>query len=160
MVFHWSLRDSKSPQVSRTLLSILSDLINAVVWMVFTRPPTSKSSRPFINPLVTVTRAPITICSAFFWSSLVRYYYYYYYKFSILFSVSYNYSPDLYPRPLVRESSDSYGFTFLLSLFLDTFSHIKSNLLLLSSLLSLLLSKVDLLTYTVITGNEKQQQIQ
>ena len=41
MVFHWSLRDSKSPQISRTLLSIRAVLNNAVVWMVSTRPPTS-----------------------------------------------------------------------------------------------------------------------
>ena len=61
MVFHWSLSDSKSPQVSRTLLSILSVFKNAVVWMVSTRSPTSKSSRPFNNPLVTVPKAPITI---------------------------------------------------------------------------------------------------
>ena len=61
MVFHWSLSDSKSPQVSRTLLSILAVLSNAVVWMVSTRPQTSKSSRPFSNPLVTVPNAPITI---------------------------------------------------------------------------------------------------
>ena len=58
MVFHWSLSDSKSPQVSRTLLSILN---NAVVWMVSTRPPSSKPSSPFSNPLVTVPNAPITI---------------------------------------------------------------------------------------------------
>ena len=57
MVFHWSLSDSKSPQVSRTLLSILAVLNNAVVWMVSTRPPTSKSSSPFSNPLVTVLNA-------------------------------------------------------------------------------------------------------
>ena len=31
--FHWSLSDSKSLQVFRTLLSILVDLNNAVVWM-------------------------------------------------------------------------------------------------------------------------------
>ena len=61
MVFPWSLSDSKSPQVSRTLLSILDVLNNVVVWMVFTRPPTSKSSSPFSNPLVTVPNAPITI---------------------------------------------------------------------------------------------------
>ena len=61
MVFHWSLSDSKSPQVSRTLLSILAVLNNAVVWMVSTRPPTSKSSSPFSNPFVTVPKAPITI---------------------------------------------------------------------------------------------------
>ena len=34
MVFHWSLSGSKFPQVSRTLLSILTDLNNAVDWMV------------------------------------------------------------------------------------------------------------------------------
>ena len=61
MVFHWRLSDSKSPQVSRTLLSILAVYNNAVVLMVSTRPPTSKSSRPFNNPLVTVPKAPITI---------------------------------------------------------------------------------------------------
>ena len=41
------LSDSKSLQVSRTLLSILAILNNAVVWMVSTRRPTSKSSSPF-----------------------------------------------------------------------------------------------------------------
>ena len=51
MVFHWSLSDSKSPQVSRTLLSILAVLNNAVIWMVSTRPST----------LVTVPKEPITI---------------------------------------------------------------------------------------------------
>ena len=61
MVFHWSLSDSKSPQVSRTLLSILAVLNNIVIWMVSTRPPTSKSSSTFSNPLVTVPEAPITI---------------------------------------------------------------------------------------------------
>ena len=54
MVFHWCLSDNKSPQVSRTRLSILPVLSNAVVWIVSTRPPTSKSSRPFNNPLVIV----------------------------------------------------------------------------------------------------------
>ena len=61
MVFHWRLSDSKSHQVSRTLLSILAVFNNAVVWTASTRPPTSKSSRPFNNPLVTVPKAPITI---------------------------------------------------------------------------------------------------
>ena len=61
MVFLWSLSDSKSPQVSRTLLRILAVLNNVVVWMVSTRPLTSKSSSPFSNPLVTVPNAPITI---------------------------------------------------------------------------------------------------
>ena len=61
MVFHWSLSDSKSPQVSRAPLSILAVLSNAFIWIVTTRPPTSKSSRPFNNPLVIVPKAPITI---------------------------------------------------------------------------------------------------
>ena len=61
MVFPWSLSDSKSLQVSRTLLSILAVLNNVVVWMISTRPPTSMSSSPFSNPLVTVPKAPITI---------------------------------------------------------------------------------------------------
>ena len=34
MVFYWSLSDCKSPQVSRTLFSILAVLNNVVVWMV------------------------------------------------------------------------------------------------------------------------------
>ena len=50
-----------SPQVSRTFLSILVDLNNAVVWIVSTRPHISKLSSSFINSLVTVSRVPITI---------------------------------------------------------------------------------------------------
>ena len=61
MVFHWGLSDNKSPQVSRTLLSILPILNNVVVWMVSTRPLISKSSSPCTNPFVTVPRALITI---------------------------------------------------------------------------------------------------
>ena len=60
MVFHWSLRDSKSSQISRTLLSIQAVLNNVVVWMVCTLHPIFKFSRPF-SPLVTVPCAPITI---------------------------------------------------------------------------------------------------
>ena len=56
MVFH-----SKFLQVSRTLLSILPDLNNAVVCMVSTHPLISQSSIPFINPLAPVLRPPITI---------------------------------------------------------------------------------------------------
>ena len=55
--FHWSLSDNKSPRVSR-ILSIRAVLHHVVVWKVYTRPPTSMSSSPFSNPLVTV---PITI---------------------------------------------------------------------------------------------------
>ena len=61
MVFHWSLSNSKSSQVSRTFLSILAVRNNAVVWIVSTRPPTFKSSSSFSNPFVTVPNAHITI---------------------------------------------------------------------------------------------------
>ena len=61
MVFLWKLSDSKSPQVFRTLLSIQAVFNNAVVWIVSTRLPTSKSPIPFNNPLVTVPKASITI---------------------------------------------------------------------------------------------------
>ena len=61
MVFHWSLNDSKSHQVSRILLSILADLNNAVVWMVCIRPLISKTSSPCTNPLVTIPSTPVTI---------------------------------------------------------------------------------------------------
>ena len=47
MVSHKYLSESKSPQISRTLLSILADLNNAIVWMVSIRPLISKSSSPF-----------------------------------------------------------------------------------------------------------------
>ena len=93
MVFHWSLSNSKSPQVSMILLSILAVLNNAVVWIVSTRPPTSKSSRPFNNPLVTVPKAPITtgtIVTFMFHSSFnslarSRYLSFFFYILSILF---------------------------------------------------------------------------
>ena len=54
--FEWQV-----PQVSRTLLSILIDLNYVVVWIVFSRPPVSKSSCPCSNPLVTVPRAQLQL---------------------------------------------------------------------------------------------------
>ena len=57
MISHWSLSDSKSPQVSRTPLSILANLNNSIFWMISTRLFISKPSRPS----VTVLRALITI---------------------------------------------------------------------------------------------------
>ena len=60
MVSLWSLRDSKSPQISRIHLIVLADLRDHVVWMVPTRLLFSKSSSLHTNPLVTVSRSPIT----------------------------------------------------------------------------------------------------
>ena len=57
--FEWQ----QTPQVSRTLLSILADLNNAVVWMVSTSPLISKSSSSSINSVRYVPNAPITIGS-------------------------------------------------------------------------------------------------
>ena len=48
------LSESKSLQVSRTLLSILADLNNTLVWIVSTCPLISKSSCPRTNPFVTL----------------------------------------------------------------------------------------------------------
>ena len=87
MVFHWSLSYSKSSQVSRTRLRILAVLSNAIIWIVSTRLPTSKSSRPFNDPLVVVLKAPITISIIVtfmfhsYFNSLARsrYCYHYYY---------------------------------------------------------------------------------
>ena len=61
MIFQWSLSNSKSPQVSRILFSILADLNNAIVRTVSSRPVNSKSSNPSTNPFVIILRAPITI---------------------------------------------------------------------------------------------------
>ena len=77
-VFYWSLSGSKSAQISRTLLSILTDLNNAIFCMVSIHPPIFNSFSPFYNPLGTVPSAPtrigITIIFTFYY-----YYYYYYY---------------------------------------------------------------------------------
>ena len=77
---YWILADGLSlefewqqvPQVTRTLLSILTDLENAVVWIVSTRPFISKSSHPCTNPIVTVlsARIPIGITVAFMFHSV------------------------------------------------------------------------------------------
>ena len=90
--FHRSLSDSKSSQFFRTLLSILADLNNIVVWMDLIRPLISKSSSPFNNPSVTVPQAPITIgiiltfMSHSFFNSLTRS------RYLAFFSLSFNFT--------------------------------------------------------------------
>ena len=61
MAFLWSLSDSKSPQVSRTLLNTVVDLKNALVWMVSTGPLISNTSNLFTKPLEIVPSAPVII---------------------------------------------------------------------------------------------------
>ena len=58
VIFHWSLSDNKSPQVSSILLSILADLNNAVVWMVSTHTPIRHSYSLFNKLLSIVLRTP------------------------------------------------------------------------------------------------------
>ena len=90
MVFQWSFSNNKS-EVSRTLLGILADLSNAVVWIASIRPLISKSSSPFSNPLMTIPRAPITIgitvtfMSHSFFNSLARS------RYLSFFSLSFNF---------------------------------------------------------------------
>ena len=57
MLSLWSLSDSKSPQVSRTLLSILADLSNAVVWIVSTCLLISKFSSPLYQSFGNCTKS-------------------------------------------------------------------------------------------------------
>ena len=77
-VSHWSSSNLKSPQICRTLLSILADFNNTVVLIIAVRPLISNSSSPFINPLVSVSSEPITIgitvtymCDSFFFFSVL-----------------------------------------------------------------------------------------
>ena len=92
MVFHWGLSESKPLQVSRTLLNILADLNNALVWIVSTHPLISKSPSLYINPLVTVPISPVlnsfTVTFLFqcFFSCLARSMY------LSLFSLSFNFT--------------------------------------------------------------------
>ena len=60
MIFHRSLRGYKSAQVLRTLLDILANLNNAVVWIVSTCPLISNPCTPCTNYLVTVPSASIS----------------------------------------------------------------------------------------------------
>ena len=93
MAFHWIFSESKSLQVSKTLLWILAVLSNAVIWIVSIRQPISKSSGPFNNPLDIVSKPPITSCiiiiiiiysSRVFHICIADGYYYYYYYYLLI----------------------------------------------------------------------------
>ena len=106
MVFHWSLSDSKSRQVSKTLLCILADLNDALVLMVTIRTPISNSSS-LSEPLETSLWAPITIgvavslmCNCFL-SFLARPKYRYFFRVFFFYEVysvvgSFTFSYSLY----------------------------------------------------------------
>ena len=92
MVFYWDLSDSKSPQISRTLLGILTDLNNAVGWTVSARTPISNSFSLFTKPLgiipSTLITTGITIPFMFhcFFSSLKKSKYLSLFSFSLIFT--------------------------------------------------------------------------
>ena len=67
MVFYWSLSDSTSPKLSRTILSILANLKNVIDMMVSIRPLISKSSSPSTNSLGIVPNAPKRTKHKIFW---------------------------------------------------------------------------------------------
>ena len=92
--FHCGLSDSKSLQVSRTLLSILADLENCLVFVWSPLNPfISNSSILFINSLLTVPSSPIAIniCITFmfysFLSSQARSRYSSFFSFSFSFAM-------------------------------------------------------------------------
>ena len=60
MVSHWSLSDSKLPQIFGRLFSILAKLNYPQIWMFFTC-PIFKSSSPLFKRLGMIPIVPITI---------------------------------------------------------------------------------------------------
>ena len=81
------LSDSKSPQVSRTLLSILVDLNNVVIWMVSICPPISNNFSPLSKTLGTVPSASITIGITVTFN-FYSFFFYISFKYLPLFSLS------------------------------------------------------------------------
>ena len=87
--FFTGVNDSKSPQVYRTLLSILADFNTAVVWMVLILLLIINFPTLFSRPLETVSSAPTTIAIIItftfhiFFNSLERF------KYLSIFSLSF-----------------------------------------------------------------------
>ena len=69
-IIHWSLSDSKNSRVSRTLLSILTDVNKAVIWIFSFLHLISNSSNLFTKPLKivpsTLTIIGITVTVMFY----------------------------------------------------------------------------------------------
>ena len=79
MVFHWSLCDSKSPQISKTLLNIPADFSSTVLWMVLIILPLNNSLTSILPRLLEIVprvknRTGITVTFMFhsFFSPLAR----------------------------------------------------------------------------------------
>ena len=104
----------KSPRVTRTLLSILADLNNAVVKIVFIRSSISKFSRLLTKPLGTVPsmliRINITVTFMFysFFSSPARSNYLSLFLFSFVSTLL---SPEM-AKSALRQVSFSFYFFF------------------------------------------------
>ena len=72
-ILYWNLSDNKSPQVSRTFLSIRADLNNSVVWVASILPLISSFPSLFSRPPTTV-ESPSPSCSTVFWrAEIVRF---------------------------------------------------------------------------------------
>ena len=106
MFSHWNLSDSRSPQVARTLLCVLADLNNLLVWMATSRPHISKSSSPFDNSSETVPRVPITI-----WRNVT----FMFHRYLSFISFSFNFT--LWPADTAKPTILLLLFTPLLLLF-------------------------------------------
>ena len=91
MVFHWIMSNSKFSHVSRTLLSILVGLNDAVVWIASTHPLISKSSIIFSYPSVAVPRAPLTI------SIIVTFYVPQFFIIVIVIIIVFYFLPEIIP---------------------------------------------------------------
>ena len=80
--------ESEWQQVSRTLLSILANISNAVVWRVSAHPLISNFSRPLSNPLGIVPSVPITIgiIATYMFSFLARSKFLSLFLFSLIFT--------------------------------------------------------------------------
>ena len=122
LFFLWSLSDSKSLQISRTLLSILAVLNNTLIWMVSTRPLIFKFPRPITKPLGIVPSAPVTIditvtfsCSIVVFSSRARS------NYLSLISFSFNFISVVRLDGKIHYSADSLFFSsFFFLFFMDS----------------------------------------
>ena len=89
MIFYWSLRDSESPQVSRTLISIQDDFSSALVWMVSIFPVIFSYPRLLSQPFRAPTTIAITVTFIFhsFFNYLARYKHLLIFLFSFIFTL-------------------------------------------------------------------------